>query len=134
MIAHPRRTRDESGFTLIELLVVMLIIGILAAIAIPILTRQRESAVDASMKSDLRNAAVMVETYLLENGAYPAAWADISAMVKFDDDTTLTLDVDSDGGAYCLVATRVAGAQSGTGVWSYDSNNGGLLADHGACT
>jgi prepilin-type N-terminal cleavage/methylation domain-containing protein len=67
--------RDE-GFTLIELLVVMLILGILAAIAIPSFFNQREKAQDADAKAMARTAQTAMETYATENGgAYspPAA-------------------------------------------------------------
>ena len=69
MLARIRKSIDEKdqGFTLIELLVVMIIIGILAAIAIPLFLNQRKKGVDASMKSDLKSAATMIETYMTEN-------------------------------------------------------------------
>jgi type IV pilus assembly protein PilA len=58
----------EAGFTLIELLVVMLILGILAAIAIPAFFNQREKATDAQAKSAARTAETAMETYATETG------------------------------------------------------------------
>ncbi len=69
-----RRAEDEKGFTLIELLVVILIIGILAAIAIPAFLNQRGKAYDASAKSQVRTAQTAMETYATDNnGTYVGA-------------------------------------------------------------
>jgi type IV pilus assembly protein PilA len=63
-----QRTGDEGGFTLIELLVVILIIGILAAIAIPAFLSQKSKAYDSSAKTVAQTAQTAMETYATENG------------------------------------------------------------------
>ena len=62
--------KNNKGFTLIELLIVVVIIGILAAIAIPKFSATREKAYFAAMKSDLKNLASQQEIYYADNYAY----------------------------------------------------------------
>ena len=78
MLEKLRKERGDEGFTLIELLVVIIIIGILAAIAIPVFLNQRQKGWEAAVKSDLRNAATAQETYLTESNTYLAG--DVAAL------------------------------------------------------
>ena len=64
------RVNTKKGFTLIELLIVVVIIGILAAIAIPKFANTKEKAYLASMKSDLRNLATAEESFFADNQTY----------------------------------------------------------------
>ena len=117
MLEKLRKERGDEGFTLIELLVVIIIIGILAAIAIPVFLNQRQKGWEAAVKSDLRNAATAQETYLTESNSYLAG--DVAALsgmgFKYSDAknysasgaviTALTLD----NRKYCLNATAASG-------------------------
>jgi prepilin-type N-terminal cleavage/methylation domain-containing protein len=128
MIARIRKAQEEreGGFTLIELLVVVIIIGILAAIAIPVFLNQRQKAVDSSMKSDARAVANEMETAFTDTQTYPAA---VPAGVKFSPGNAGAVTVNTAGSAYCVSITRTAGAQPGSQTaWIYISNNGGLQA------
>ncbi len=67
--------RHKTGFTLIEVLIVTVIIGILAAIAIPKFSATKEKAYDKTVMSDIRRAEVAAEAYYADNLAYPASAA-----------------------------------------------------------
>jgi prepilin-type N-terminal cleavage/methylation domain-containing protein len=135
MIARIRKSIEEKdqGFTLIELLVVIIIIGILAAIAIPVFLNQRKKAVDASMKSDARQVANEMETAFTDTQVYDGPTA--LAATKLSTGNLAAVAVDPGGAAYCVTITRAAGAQPGSfAAINYDSDNGGLVANGGACT
>ncbi len=70
--------QDKKGFTLIELLIVVVIIGILAAIAIPKFSATREKAYFAAMKSDLKNLASQQEIYYADSYSYTNSTTDLS--------------------------------------------------------
>jgi type IV pilus assembly protein PilA len=90
-----QRASDEGGFTLIELLVVILIVGILAAIAIPAFLSQKSKAYDSSAQTLAQTAQTAAETYATENGGSyegitPAALNKIEPSIN----TTNTKEVD----------------------------------------
>ena len=136
MLARIRKAQEEreGGFTLIELLVVIIIIGILAAIAIPVFLNQRKKAVDASMKSDLRTVANEEETYYTDFQSYLAVTSSglpPTAVIGADTVTlspgnTLTVILNTAGTAYCIKATNPKGTNTGTNGTVYVSSKGGL--------
>ena len=84
MIKQLMEARDkEEGFTLIELLVVIIIIGILAAIAIPVFLNQRNKGFDSAVRSDLRNSATAQETWLTDNTGYTKNVADLETVLGY---------------------------------------------------
>src|SRR5688572_23955232 len=77
MIGSRPHFKDQDGFTLIELLVVILIIGILAAIALPAFLNQREKGMDSQTKVMLTTARTAFATYYTDEGTYDATVAEL---------------------------------------------------------
>ena len=140
-----QRMASEQGFTLIELLVVMLIIGLLAAIAIPTFFNQREKARDAGAKEMAHTAQVAMETYATDNnGSYSGV--DATALNTIDNSLNLaagsppkpylsaasaptanswTLDVTSPTGNVFTIARSAAGALTFTCTVPAGNNRAG---------
>ncbi|CAN5297728.1 hypothetical protein BH20ACT9_BH20ACT9_10830 [soil metagenome] len=128
MITAIRRRLEqrEEGFTLIELLIVVIIIGILAAIAIPTFLNQREGAYRAAVQSDLRNAAISVEQGYTGNSTY----AEPAGGFKESQGVTVTLAPGASTTAYCLEGDSTS---LGAGVeYHLDSTVG--RPESGACS
>ena len=87
---------SRKGFTLIEILIVVVVLGILAAIAIPRYTRARENAYSAAVRSDLENLALAQEAYFDDNLSYTT---DVSSLVySTSQGVTITVNEIQPGG------------------------------------
>ena len=123
----------EAGFTLIELLVVMLILGILAAIAIPAFFNQRDKGTDAQAKAAARTAQTAIETYATDNGGSYAA-ATKEDLKAIEDTLQITGDnaisVVSDETTYTVTSTSGTAntfsiARGAGGVVTFDCTDEG---------
>ena len=119
-----RRTTNRKGFTLIELLIVVVIIGILAAVAIPKFSNTKQKAQLANVKSDLKNLVSVEEAYFADKNAYGDINAIKAAPYSFVmSDTTAAAQPSIAAGATGWSAT-VTSAAAGGAVCTIFSGSG----------
>jgi prepilin-type N-terminal cleavage/methylation domain-containing protein len=120
-IGQAETNSSQAGFTLLELIVVVAVLGILAAIAIQQFQLHRARAVDASMRSDLKNAALAMESYYGEFLLYPASEAAILLVgYRKTSGVSLAINVPTPS-TFTITASRPHGSQPS---FTFDSATG----------
>jgi len=120
-VGYLKRASSNQGFTLLELIVVVAVLGILAAIAIQQFQLHRARAIDASMRSDLKNVALAMESYYGEFLSYPSTEAAIITVgYRKTNGVTLAITLPTPS-TFTVTATRPNGSQPS---FTFDSSTG----------
>jgi prepilin-type N-terminal cleavage/methylation domain-containing protein len=125
---------SHKGFTLIELLIVVVIIGILAAIAIPKFANTKSKAYKTAMISDLRNLVTAEEAYFSDSAKYTAVID--SAHLKFQNSSGTNAPIIVTGAGYWTATnthTQLTGAVCGIGMNTANPTVAGAAEGEPAC-
>lgn len=120
--------RRDGGFTLIELLIVVLIIGVLAAIAIPVYLSTVNTAKDESAKATISQAITALQAEYIAEGTYPAAIGDSDFRAPNASEIAVTYTQTGSGSGFCVDASA-----AGSDTFFHATQDSGSPQD-GACT
>ncbi len=112
-----RLIKDEAGHQP-EFLILVALIGIIAAIAIPLFAAYRRSVYDADVKANLENAAKAQAAYYRDNSTYTA---NIDSLTGFNQSDNVTIAVEATETSYVVAGKVTTGCKTDTGMWFIDS-------------
>ncbi len=118
-----RLIKNESGFHCFqaELMILVIVVGIVAAIAIPQFAAYRKRSYDSDVKANLKNAAKAEEAYHRDNGSYTA---NIDTLTDFNQSDNVTIAVEATATTYVITGTATERCEPDTGTWSINSVDG----------
>ncbi len=117
-----RLIKDEAGHQP-EFLILVALIGIIAAIAIPLFAAYRRSVYDADVKANLENAAKAQAAYYRDNSTYTA---NIDSLTGFNQSDNVTIAVEATATTFVITGTRTKWCKADTGTWFISSTTGAI--------
>jgi len=118
-----RLIKNESGFHCFqgELMILVIVVGIVAAIAIPQFAAYRKRSYDSDVKANLKNAATAEETYYKDNGKYTAK---IDRLTGFNQSDNVTITVEATATKFIITGTATERCEPDTGTWFISNTTG----------
>ena len=117
-----RLIKDEAGHQP-DVLILVVLIGVIAAIAVPLFANYMRRGFDAEVKANLENAAKAQAAYYRDNGAYTA---NIDSLTGFNQSDNVTITVEVTATSMVIAGTRTKGCKANTGTWYLDGSTGAI--------